>query len=387
MNESIIQNLAHWKGRRVVVAMSGGIDSSLSAVLLHRAGADVVGLHMRVWHDDGLGDEEIKGTCCSPSDVQDARRVAGEFGFSFYSIDFQADFRRLVIEPFIGNYLSGRTPNPCVLCNNQLKLGSLLAKARAYGAESVATGHYGRVIPNEATGRHELHCSEDPAKDQTYYLFGLTQGQLSRLVMPLGSLTKQETRHLAKELGLHLHDKPESMDICFVPDNDYRRFLREEGGVDPTALGGSILDTEGKTLGHHDGIHNFTIGQRRGLGVSAERPLYVVELNVETQTVVVGFKEEGRGCELEATKFNWVSIAPSAEPFRARVKIRYRSEARLATIFPDPEDLSRVRVRFDDDVDAITPGQAAVVYDEKEARQVLGGGWILREVEEKQETA
>lgn len=381
MLDEILTSLGDWKGRKIVVAMSGGVDSSLAAALLHQAGAQVIGIHMRVWHYDHCADTAGLATCCSPADAQDARRVADLFGFPFYSIDFQDNFRQAVIDPFIKDYLAGRTPNPCVNCNNQLKLGTLLAKATAYGAEAVATGHYGRVATSPATGRTELRVSADRAKDQTYYLFGLRQPQLSRLVLPLGGLTKTQARELARTLGIHSHDKPDSFEICFVTDNNYRRFLREEAGLDEATLAGAIVNTQGAILGRHEGIHNFTIGQRKGLRLAAERPLYVVDLIPETQSVVVGFEEEILASEMEIERINWVGRAPQAEPFRALVKIRYRSPGEPATVYPSPEPdgqpPTRARIQFDEPARAITPGQAAVAYDEP-GQTVLAGGWIVR---------
>jgi tRNA-specific 2-thiouridylase len=376
-----LETLTDWNGRAVVVAMSGGVDSALAAALLHRAGARVIGVHMRTWHyGDACGREGL-ATCCSPADALDARRVADLLGFPFYAMDFQIGFRKAVIEPFIRDYLDGRTPNPCVHCNNQLKLGSLLAKGKAYGAEVVATGHYGRLADNAASGRRELRVAADTAKDQTYYLFGLAQAQLRGMLLPLGGLTKPQARALAAELGLHLADKPDSQEICFVTDNDYRRFIREEAGVDEEALAGEIVDTRGRTLGRHKGIHNYTIGQRKGLGIASERPLYVVDLDPQSRTVIVGHDEETLASALTADGMNWVGRAPSAEPFRARAKIRYRSAGEPATVYPEGEKLEAARVVFDEPIRAITPGQALVAYDEPTGESVLMGGWIRRRVE------
>lgn len=377
--DQLIKSLKPWRGRKVVVAMSGGVDSSLAAVALHQAGAEVIGVHMRTWHYNDCDDTSGLATCCSPADARDARRVADQFGFPFYAMDFQFNFRQSVIEPFIEDYLNGRTPNPCVNCNNSLKLGSLLAKGQAFGAEAVATGHYGRVVHNDASGRWELRVSADRAKDQTYYLFGLTQNQLSRFLMPLGALEKTETRQLAQALDLHLHNKPDSYEICFVTDNNYRRFLREERGLDESQLSGAIVNTRGEVLGRHQGIHNYTIGQRKGLGLAAPRPLYVVDLLPETHTVVVGFEEDILSPGLLMDRINWVGLSPRGEPFRGLVKIRYRSPGFAATIEPEHTaggDLAGARVVFDEPVRAIAPGQACVIYDEANGESVLAGGWI-----------
>ena len=374
-----MKELETYRGRRVVVAMSGGVDSSLAAVLLKRAGAEVIGVHMRVWHYDDTSEEPALkiGTCCTPADANDARRVAEQFDFPFYAIDFEADFRRAVIEPFIGDYLSGRTPNPCVHCNTQLKLGVLLHKAKAFGAEAVATGHYARV-QHRPGQRSELLRAVDSGKDQTYYLFELRQEQLRHLIMPLGGMTKAAVRDQARDLGLHLADKPDSQDICFVPDNDYRRFLDREGALGSGKLDGAVVDTRGKVLGRHSGVHNFTIGQRRGIGISSARPLYVVELLVETQTVVVGGSDQLLSGGLIVDRLNWVGRERTEEPIRVRAQIRYRHQPVPATLHApsnggDPPPSSII---FDQPQRAIAPGQAVVCYDEGTGRSVVAGGWI-----------
>jgi tRNA-specific 2-thiouridylase len=380
--DETIQKLSSWRGRTALAAMSGGVDSSLAAALLSMAGARVIGVQMRVWHDEDCRPGDGQATCCSPEDARDARRVADRFGFPFYVLDFQEGFRRAVIEPFTRDYLAGRTPNPCVLCNNRLKLGSLLEKAMAYGAEAVATGHYGRLADDPATGRRALRVAADRAKDQSYYLFGLTQDQLRRFMMPLGELTKTQARRMARELGLAVADKPDSQEICFVTDNDYRRFLREDAGVDEAALAGEIVDMEGRVLGRHAGIHNYTIGQRHGLGIAAARPFYVVALEAKARRVVVGHEEAVASPELTMDGINWVGRAPAMEPFRAIVKIRYRSPGQAAWIYPEApggaanEEPAVARVVFDAPARAAAPGQAAVAYDEPTGESVLMGGWI-----------
>ncbi|MCE5230963.1 tRNA 2-thiouridine(34) synthase MnmA [bacterium] len=364
----MIDSLGCWRGRRVAVAMSGGVDSSLAAAALSRAGARVIGIHMRT----RAANSSI--ACSSKDDAADARAVAERFGFEFHDYDLHELFRDAVIEPFIREYLAGRTPNPCAICNRRLKFGALLDRARALGADAIATGHYARVRLNSDSGRYELYCAADHAKDQSYFLFGLDQSQLARIVFPLGALTKVQARAIARDMGVAVAEKTDSMEICFIPDNDYRRFLLEEAPERLHDREGLIVNAAGEELGRHDGVHNFTIGQRKGLRIAAPRPLYVIGIKPETQTVVVGFAEELFTRALMIERMNWVSIAPQAAPLRARVRIRYRSNGSMAIIYPDGD--TRARIEFDDPVRAVTPGQAAVAFDENDDQRVLLGGWI-----------
>lgn len=378
-----MRDFERYRGRKILVAMSGGVDSSLTAAALRLAGAEVIGVHMRVWHYRGCGsDDGLNGkiaTCCSPADANDARRVAEQYDFPFYSIDYETDFRRAVIDPFVKDYLAGRTPNPCVSCNSKLKLGSLLARARAYGADAVATGHFARVRHDAPGGRVELRRAADRAKDQSYYLFELRQPQFAGFETPLGEMTKSEVREMARELGLGVAEKPDSQEICFVTDNDYRRFLREEAGVDESALGGDIIDTAGRKLGRHAGVHNFTIGQRKGIGVSSEHPLYVVDILPESGVVVVGGPEDVTAPGLVAAGWNWVGLEPTTAPLRARVRIRYRHEPVPASLRVD--ESGRAEIDFDEPQRAVTPGQAVVAYDIETGESVVGGGWIERKTD------
>jgi len=355
--------------------MSGGVDSALTAALLRRAGYECVGVNMRVHAPTEARSAQRKfQSCCSPEDAMDARAVAMRESIPFYVLDLEREFETAVVRPFIAEYLAGRTPNPCVLCNNHLKLGVLLAKAHTWGCQYVATGHYARVVENPETGRMELRRARDSHKDQTYYLFGLTQEQLRHLVCPLGTFRKTEVRELAREFGLAVHDKPDSQEICFVPGNDYRAFLRShvrEGLVRP----GSIVRTDGTVVGRHEGIAFYTVGQRRGLGLAAGEPLYVVALLPEENLVVVGTREETLAHTFTCRGVNWVALAPPHHAIRAEVQIRYRSCPASATIEPLDTEARTVRVTFDIPQRAITPGQAAVFYD---AERVLGGGWIDR---------
>lgn len=358
--------------------MSGGVDSSTVAALLARQGRRVVGLTMQLWNQrrfPELSGEGITGRCCSLDDVYDARRVAEQIGIPFYVVNFERQFEEQVVEPFVREYLSGRTPIPCTLCNNFIKFDHLLEMANAAGARYVATGHYARVSRDEATGRRQLRRGVDASKDQTYFLFGLTQEQLARTLFPLGEMSKSEVRTLAREMGLEVADKGESYEICFVPNGDYAAFLNaylREKGAAPAAARGEIVTSAGRTLGEHGGVHRFTVGQRRGLGVATGEPLYVIATDPQSQRVVVGGNDELFRTALFARNVNWISIAGLSEPRRVHAKIRNKHAAAAATIFP-ATDPGRVELRFDEPQRAVTPGQAAVFY---EGDLVLGGGWI-----------
>lgn len=358
---------------KVVVAMSGGVDSSVTAALLVEAGYEVVGVTLR------LGPEEwdaATGTrsCCGLEEVEDARRVAERLGIPHYTLDFQEVFQATVIDEFIAEYRRGRTPNPCIRCNQRIKFEALLHRSLAWGADYVATGHYAQVDYNAERQRWVLRRGRDSAKDQSYALYLLTQDQLARTLLPLGGLAKRQVRHIAQELGLRTAHKPESQDLCFIPDGDYGRFLRER--VPETVQQGRIVDRNGRVLGNHPGTAFYTIGQRRRLGVSAAEPLYVVGIEPERQILVV---DTAAGCYrdtvvLEAV--NYVSVPPLEAACTLQAKARYTMALQPATV--EPLGLTEARVRFHRPQRALTPGQALVFYHGEE---VWGGGTI-REVEE-----
>ncbi len=354
---------------RVVIGMSGGVDSSAAAALLLEQGFDVVGITLKLWPQDCVSRAEDK--CCGPQAVADARAVAHRLGIPFYLVDEAEDFQREVVQYFADEYRAGRTPNPCVMCNEKLKFGTLLRRAKSLGADKVATGHYARVERDPATGRYLLKRGKDLRKDQSYFLFSLRQEQLARTCFPLGELTKADTRDIARESALKTADKEESMEICFVPDNDYGRFLQQAKLVEKHR--GEIVDLTGKVLGHHDGIEFFTIGQRRGIGIAAAKPLYVLDLDAVRNRVVVGDEADLERDSLVAERCNWIFSEEPPSEIEALVKIRYNHAGTRATIRSGPGGTAVVR--FHEPQRAITPGQACVFYD---GEVVLGGGWISR---------
>ena len=357
-------------GERIVVGMSGGVDSSVAAALLVEQGFDVVGVTMRVWPWREPAEPERRfGACCGTEAVDDARRVARTLGIPYYVLDMEAEFGRAVVARFVDEYRAGRTPVPCVACNSDLKFGSLLARARAWDAVAVATGHYARVARDPATGRWLLLRAADARKDQTDFLWPLDQAQLAAARFPVGALTKAEVRSRARRLGLVTADKPESQEICFVPGDDYRGFLRER---DPGIFRpGPIVDCAGREVGRHTGVAGYTIGQRRGLGLATGRPLYVVDLDGARDTVVVGAPEDLERTRLHARPANFIACAPPAEPLRVEAKIRHKHAPAPATVRALAD--GGAEVVFDEPQRAVTPGQSVVFY---RGEVVVGGGVI-----------
>lgn len=351
---------------RIVVAMSGGVDSSVAAALLAEAGHEVIGISMHLY-DQREGQTSF-GRCCTLDDLNDARRVASVLNIPHYILNFERQFEDQVISNFVREYAAGRTPLPCAHCNSDLKFATLLDRAQGFGAEIVATGHYARVERDDR-GTYRLERSQDPAKDQTYFLFSLTQHQLARAAFPLGTLHKEAVRKHARALGLPVADKPDSQEICFVPSGDYAEFL--EARVPDLHRGGAIMSIEGRVIGRHDGVHRFTVGQRKGLGVSSSSPLYVLRMNAVDQTVTVGPRSALDCRTLTASGVNWIAGAPPGSSVRAVVQIRHRHQPAPATVAP--VETNRVSVEFDDPQVAVTPGQAVVFYQQE---TVLGGGWI-----------
>jgi tRNA-uridine 2-sulfurtransferase len=346
--------------------MSGGVDSSVAAALLARQGHEVIGLSMQLY--DQTAGEVHFGSCCTIDDLYDARRVAARIGIPHYIVNFERQFADQVISNFVSEYAAGRTPIPCVHCNGDLKFATLVERAEGLGADQVATGHYARVDCDESTGEYRLKRGADAAKDQSYFLFTLTQPQLARAMFPVGTLDKAAVRDQARELGLPVAEKPDSHEICFVPDGDHATFLSRVGEV-PHA--GAIRDREGRIVGRHDGVHRFTVGQRKGLGLSSPVPLYVLGIDAASETVTVGPREALQRTTLTASGVNWISgTAPEADT-RVTAQIRYRHREAAARV--EPVERERVRVTFDEPQTAVAPGQAVVFYD---GETVLGGGWI-----------
>ena len=365
----------------IAVAMSGGVDSSTVAAMLRAEGHSIIGLTMQLWNQRRLAGregmpEQITGRCCSLDDVYDARRVAETIGVPYYVVNHEQRFERDVVEPFVEEYLAGRTPIPCSLCNNHLKFDQLLIVARQIGAEKIATGHYARVEFDEGRGRWLLKRPTDRSKDQTYFLFGLTQEQLSRTLFPLGELTKPEVRELARKYNLVIAEKPDSQEICFVPGGDYKRFLdaylAEQGSEERLDVGGKMVTTDGTVIGEHAGVHNFTVGQRKGLGVATGSPLYVIQINNDKRQVVVGRNEDLYSRTLRTQRVNLISTDAIREPMGVAVKIRHKHQPAAAVI--EACGPGEVIVTFDEPQRAITPGQAAVFYD---GDVFVGGGWIV----------
>jgi tRNA-specific 2-thiouridylase len=352
--------------KRMVVAMSGGVDSSVAAALLCQEGYEVLGVTMQLSGD--------ASRCCSLEDADDARRVADRLGIRFFVANYAQQFREEVIEVFADAYLAGRTPIPCVTCNSRFKFDHLMSRAEVFDADTVATGHYARIEIDSESGRARLYRARDLQKDQTYFLFELTQSQLARARFPLGEMSKGEVRKLARELGLATADKAESQEICFVPDGDYAAMVEK---IRPEAAerGGDIVDAEGTVLAQHAGIHRFTVGQRHGLGIDhANRPLYVSRIDAKTGRILVGDRADLASTTATLEGVNWIAGEAPPTPQRARVQIRHRHEGALALIHPLAG--GRARIDFEDPVEAVTPGQAAVFYDADRNEEVLGGGWI-----------
>jgi len=372
----------------IAVAMSGGVDSSAVAALLHAQGHPLVGLTLQLWNqrrlaanyaDLGLPETVPQGRCCSIDDVYDARHVAEHLGIPYYLVNAQDRFEAEVVKPFVSEYLAGRTPIPCTLCNNHLKFDQLLLTARQIGAERIATGHYARNRYDETRGRWILSRPADKSKDQTYFLFGLTQDQLSRTLFPLGEMQKPAVREMAAGHGLELAQKPDSQEICFIPGGSYQSFLTaylaEQGSQVPDSSGelvATTADGDTEVLGHHSGIHAFTVGQRKGLGISSPDPLYVLKIHPDSHRVDVGTDDQLLSTRLVANRLNWVSIPKPTAPIRVTIKIRHRHEPAPATLrVTGPDTIEAI---FDEPQRAITPGQSAVFYQDDE---VAGGGWIL----------
>jgi len=355
--------------KKVIVGMSGGVDSSVAAGLLLRQGYEVVGVTLKLWADDSYEASRISGGCCSLEDIIDAKRVADQLGIAHYVLNFKDLFKEKVVDYFVDEYLCGRTPNPCIACNRHIKFESMLQKALSMGFDYIATGHYGKVEQDLTSGRYILRKSANTKKDQSYVLYSLTQPQLSHLLLPLGDMTKDETRALATEMGLRVAKKPDSQDICFVEDNNYGGFIERFSGKQQEI--GPIVSSSGKILGTHKGFWNYTIGQRKGLGLAYGKPMYVLSVDADSNTVVLGEAGEEFSDNLIAYDINYISIQEASEPFEVMARIRYNGA--LAEAIVTPMEFGKVKVVFKTPQRAVTPGQAVVFYHDD---IVVGGGTI-----------
>jgi len=363
--------------KTVVVAMSGGVDSSVAALLLMEQGYNCIGVTMKLWDYQTVGGNlNHDSGCCSLDSINDARMVCGKLGIPHYVLNFSREFESAVVNNFVNEYIEGRTPNPCVQCNIKIKWESLLEKAEELGADYVATGHYARIKYNEETARYELMKGCDPGKDQSYALWGIKQANLAKTLFPLGELTKKQVREIARNKGLRTAEKAESMEICFVPDNDYHRFLKKaKPGLEKQTEDGQLVDMEGKTIGKHKGYPFFTIGQRRGIGTGFGKPMYVINTDPKSNKVVIGEKKDLLATGLIAKSVNLLSVSKIDEEMSVQIKIRYNDNGISGKLLNHRTD--KIRVKFDSAKESVTPGQSVVFYDRD---RVLGGGIIEKAI-------